>query len=61
MILKNWTLWRAVRMLLSIVFITNGLLKTDHILTLGGVFLFFHALLNTCAACSGGNCEISQK
>lgn len=61
LILKNWTLWRVIRMVLAFVFIINGALKSDTILITGGVFLFFHALLNTCAACSDGNCEIPQK
>ncbi len=61
LILKNWTLCRAVRMLLAFVFIFNGVFKSDNILIIGGTFLFFHALLNTCGACSNGKCEIPQK
>lgn len=61
LLLKNWTLWRATRLVLAIIFIVNGILKADYILLTGGIFLFGHAILNACAACAGGNCEIPKK
>lgn len=60
-LLTNWTLWRITRLVLSLVFIINGAIKTDYILLTGGVFLLIHALVNSCATCASGNCEISQK
>jgi hypothetical protein len=60
-LLNNWTLWRIIRAVLSVVFITNGIFKGDYILLAGGVFLLIHALVNTCAACNTGNCEVPQK
>jgi hypothetical protein len=57
----NWSLWRITRFVLSIIFIVNGAIKADYILILGGVFLLGHALVNSCAACASGNCEIPQK
>lgn len=59
-LLTNWTLWRITRLVLSIIFIINGLIKADYILIAGGIFLLGHALVNSCAACAGGNCEIPQ-
>lgn len=60
-LLTNWTLWRITRFVLSLVFIINGALNTDYILLTGGVFLLIHALVNSCAMCASGNCEIPQK
>ena len=60
-LLTNWTLWRITRFILSLIFIINGVIKVDYILILGGVFLLGHALVNSCATCEGGNCEIPQK
>ena len=60
-LLKNWTLWRITRLVLAIIFIVNGILKGDYILVTGGVFLFGHAVLNACATCAGGSCEIPKK
>jgi hypothetical protein len=59
-LLSNWTLWRITRLVLALIFIVNGIVKLDYILLSGGVFLLGHALLNACAACAGGNCEIPQ-
>jgi hypothetical protein len=60
-LLTNWTLWRITRFILSLIFIINGVIKVDYILILGGVFLLGHALVNSCATCASGNCEIPQK
>ncbi len=61
MLLKNWTIWRIVKMVLSLIFIINGIMRLDYILITGGVFLMIHTLLNACAMCAGGNCEVPQK
>ncbi len=58
---KNWDWWRITRAVLAILFIVQGIIKGDTILAAGGVFLMIHALLNVCAACATGNCEIPQK
>ncbi len=60
-LLKNWTTWRIIRFVLSIVFITMGAIKLDYILIAAGVFLLIQAIVNTCATCAAGNCEIPQK
>lgn len=60
-LLTNWTLWRITRLVLSFIFIINGAIKADYILLTGGVFLLIHALVNSCATCASGNCEIPQK
>lgn len=36
-------------------------MKSDYFLLTGGVFLLLHALVNSCAACANGNCEIPKK
>lgn len=59
-LLTNWTLWRITRFVLSILFIVNGFIKADYILLFGGTFLLIHALVNSCASCATGNCEIPQ-
>lgn len=61
LILSNWTLWRVIRMIFSIVFITEGIIKSDFIMIAAGAFLFIHALLNVCSSCAGGSCEIPKK
>lgn len=60
-LLSNWNLWRIIRLVLSIVFIVNGIIILDYILILAGVFLLGQAILNTCVTCVSGNCEISKK
>lgn len=57
----NWSLWRIIRLVLSILFIISGISSTDYILILAGVFLLGQAILNTCVTCASGNCEIPQK
>jgi len=59
-LLSNWSLWRITRLVLSIVFVVNGIINLDYILLASGVFLLGHALLNACLTCVGGNCEITQ-
>ncbi len=61
MLLNNWTFWRVTKMILSVVFIVNGILEADYILTIGGFFLMLHTLLNACAMCAGGDCEVPKK
>lgn len=60
-ILSNWNLWRITRLILSLIFILNGLIKADYILLTGGVFLLIHALFNACVTCVNNNCEIPKK
>lgn len=60
-LLKNWTLWRVTRFILALIFIVNGVIKSDYILIAGGIFLLAHALVNSCAACASGNCETPKK
>lgn len=60
LLLTNWNWWRITRMLLSIIFVVNGLWAGDLILLSGGGFLFFHALLNPCITCGGTSCAIPK-
>lgn len=57
----NWSLWRIIRLVLSVLFIISGIVALDYILILAGVFLLGQAVLNTCVTCVSGNCEIPQK
>jgi hypothetical protein len=59
-LLSNWSLWRITRLVLSVIFIVNGIINLDFILLASGVFLLGHALLNACLTCVGTNCEIPQ-
>ncbi len=61
LLLTNWTLWRITRLVFAFVFIVSGIFRYDPILILGGVFLLFHALLNTCGLCVGNSCDINPK
>lgn len=58
---SNWTLWRVIRLVLSILFIVNGIIALDYILIFAGLFLLGQAIFNTCVTCASGNCEIPQK
>lgn len=60
-LLKNWTLWRVARAGFALVFIVAGAGTGDYILVAGGVFLLFHALLNTCVTCAGGACNLPDQ
>lgn len=60
-LLSNWSLWRIIRLVLSVLFIISGIIAIDYILILAGVFLLGQAVLNTCVTCVSGNCEIPQK
>jgi hypothetical protein len=60
-LLYNWSLWRIIRLVLSVLFIISGIIAIDYILILAGVFLLGQAVLNTCVTCVSGNCEIPQK
>jgi hypothetical protein len=56
-----WSLWRIIRLVLSVVFIVSGIIALDYILILAGVFLLGQTVFNTCVSCVSGNCEIPQK
>jgi len=61
LLFNNWSLWRIIRFVLSIIFMVNGIIKADYFLLAGGVFLFIHAFLNVCSTCASGNCEVPKK
>jgi hypothetical protein len=61
LILTNWNWWRITRLLLSIIFVVNGVLQADNIVLTGGGFLFFHSIINPCMSCGGTNCEFPNK
>lgn len=56
----NWNLWRIIRLVLSILFIVNGIITIDYILILAGLFLLGQTILNTCVTCVSDNCEIPK-
>jgi hypothetical protein len=58
--LKNWTLWRVVRFGMGVFFCITGIVNLDYILMFGGIFLMIHALVNSCAACATGSCEVPE-
>ena len=60
-LLYNWSLWRIIRLVLSVLFIISGIIAIDYILILAGVFLLGQAVINTCVTCVSGKCEIPQK
>lgn len=60
-LLTNWNLWRIIRLILSFIFVWQGILKVDYIVLAAGVFLLIHAIVNSCATCASENCKIPQK
>jgi hypothetical protein len=60
-LLTNWNLWRVIRLILSFIFVLQGILKEDYIVLAAGVFLLIHAILNSCVTCVTDNCKIPQK
>lgn len=59
--LRNWSLWRIIRMVFAVVFLIAGMKENDAMLIIGGAFLFVHGLLSICENCAVGDCEIPNK
>ncbi|MDI1355820.1 MAG: hypothetical protein PSX36_12935 [bacterium] len=57
---RNWTLWRATRMILGFVFGIMGIMRSDYVLAAAGVFLIVHAWINHCAACVDNDCKVPE-
>ncbi|MBK9282956.1 MAG: hypothetical protein IPM51_01405 [Sphingobacteriaceae bacterium] len=55
--LKNWSLWRIVRVTFSIIFIIAGIMRSDTMLIVGGSFLFVHGMLSICENCADDSCD----
>lgn len=55
---QNWDMWRIIRMLLALTFLVSGIVRHDTLLGITGGFLVLHTLLNACAACVGGSCDV---
>lgn len=55
-ILKNWNVWRIIRLILSIVVVIAGITNADNFLVAGGVFILFQSVFNT-GCCATGNCS----
>ncbi len=64
-IFKNWNTWRFIRLGLSLVFVSAGIINADYFLVAGGIFILFQSLFNTgcCATgnCSDGSCEVKYE
>ena len=59
--LRNWSLWRIIRMVFAVVFLIAGMKENDAMLIIGGAFLFVHGLLSICENCAVCDCEIPNK
>jgi hypothetical protein len=58
--LKNWGLWRVMRLVLGVIISITGIITLDFILMAAGHFLLVQAWLNTCVSCASGSCEIPK-
>lgn len=56
-LLSNWNTWRIIRLILSVIFVVSGIVRSDYFLITAGVFVMYQAVLNA-GCCSGGNCNI---
>lgn len=57
LLLKGWTTWRLLKLVLGLFFIGSGIYRMDGILIVGGVYLAAISLFNM--GCSGGSCSIN--
>jgi hypothetical protein len=58
--LKNWGLWRVMRLVLGIIISITGIITLDFILIAAGIFLLVQAWINTCVSCVTGSCDIPK-
>jgi hypothetical protein len=56
-LLKGWTLWRTLKLLLGLFFLGSGIFRQDYILLAGGAYLAAISLFNV--GCSGGSCNVN--
>lgn len=47
----NWTVWRIVKLVLSIMFLVGALQQVDYILGAGAIYLLINSIFNTCKTC----------
>ncbi len=57
LLLKGWTAWRLLKLLLGLLFLGAGLFRMDGILLAAGAYLSFISLFNL--GCSGGSCNLN--
>lgn len=50
-LLTNWTVWRIIKLILSIVFLVGAVHQSDYILGAGAIYLFINSIFNTCKTC----------
>ena len=60
-LLRNWDIFRLIRLLSGAGFAIYGIYSGDHFLTTLGLLLAFMAVINQSCCCSGGGCGTSQK
>jgi hypothetical protein len=47
----NWTVWRIVKLVLSMMFLVGAVHQFDYILGAGAIYLFINSIFNTCKIC----------
>ena len=60
-LLRNWDIFRLIRLLSGAGFAIYGIYSGDQFLTTLGLLLAFMAVINWSCCCSGGECGTSQK
>lgn len=58
LILRGWTAWRIIRMLLGLVFISAGIYRNEYILIAAGAYLSILSFFNL--GCAGGSCNTNN-
>jgi len=58
LLLKGWTAWRLLKLLLGLFFLGAGIFRQDYILMAGGVYLAAISFFNV--GCSGGSCNVNE-
>lgn len=60
-LLRNWDIFRLIRLLSGAGFAIYGIYSGDQFLTTLGLLLAFMAVINRSCCCSAGGCGTSQK
>lgn len=60
-LLRNWDIFRLIRLLSGAGFAIYGIYSGDQFLTTLGLLLAFMSVINRSCCCSGGGCGTSQK
>jgi hypothetical protein len=55
LLLKGWTAWRLIRLVLGLLFTVVGIYRAEYVLSAAGAYLVFMSVFNQ--GCAGGTCN----